>query len=71
MSLQLHGSVRKMSSHVRMDTASGACGIVMVTMTVVTTAMSNVVSNVAIQILPCQYFKRDWTDFNFSNSRIP
>lgn len=37
-----------MSSHVRMDTVSEACGTVMVTMTVVTTVMSSVVSNMAL-----------------------
>lgn len=35
-----------MSSHVRMDTAFAAYGTVMVTMTVGTTVMSSVVSNV-------------------------
>lgn len=53
VSLQLHGSVRKMSSHVRMDTASAACGTVMAITTVATIAMSSVVSRVALQIPPC------------------
>lgn len=38
------GSVRKTSSPARTATASGACGTVMVTMTVATIAMSSVVS---------------------------
>ena len=41
---QPRGSVRKTSSPARTATASGACGTAMVTMTVVTTAMSSVVS---------------------------
>lgn len=48
---QHHENVRRMSSRVRMGTASAACGTVMVTMTVETTVMSSVVSSGAANIL--------------------
>lgn len=53
VSLQHHGSVRKMNSHVRMATVSAAYGTVMATMTVGTTVMNNVVSSLIVGLKWC------------------